>query len=435
MLFESEHEGEVSVVKMTRVQEKECLCNVPAMSDFVREKKSEHVTWEIKKMDEKIQTLPNLKKIEEEQDKDPILKVVKKWVQDGDRGKIQVNRTPAALVCHWKQFNLLKIEDGLLKRRWVMKKEDECRDLIVVPESCEEEVMELFHDNVTSCHPGVKISVAQCRQYFYWPKMEQEFKLYIIQACFRCNETKQPTHYLKAPLQHLFFHCFNDALIVDHIVPEVEGRTPRGFRYILTMTDAWSNYLVAAAVKTQTGKENIGAIMKYWVMKHGICREMIVDNHPGFKAEFFAAVWAYFDCKKTHGTTYKSSSTARAEKSNKRVNQALRAVIPPGKERDWDLYLDKVVFALNCLNNRRTGFSANKMAYGRELNVPLSLMVEGESKHKPVKNTRAGQDAYQLHREMKRVIKKVRENADVDFRYAQNSHDRKLLGPYFKEGD
>lgn len=50
VLFESKHEGEVSVVKMTRVQEKECLCNVPAMSDFVRKKKSEHVTWEIKEI-------------------------------------------------------------------------------------------------------------------------------------------------------------------------------------------------------------------------------------------------------------------------------------------------------------------------------------------------------------------------------------------------
>ena len=264
--------------------------------------------------------------------------------------------------------------------------------------------------------------------------MEEEFKLY-IQACMRCNEMKQPQHYLKAPLKHLFFHCFNDALIVDHVVPERQGKTPRGNRYILSLTDAWSNYIVAVAVKSQTARENIAAIMKHWILKHGLCRELIVDNHPGFTAEFFTAVWEYFECKKTHGTSYSSSSTARAEKSNKRINQALRAVLPNGKERDWDLYLDKVVFALNCLKNRRTGFSAHKMVYGREVNIPLNLIMEDDSCHQPVGANQARDDAYKLHREIKNIIRKVRRNAVVDFQYAQKYHDRNILGPYFQQGD
>ena len=431
LLFETEHEGEVRIMCINPVAV-ECICGIPEMEDTCSRKSSQQVTFAVAEVESEIQTLPDLKKLEEEQDNDLILKVVKQWVLDGEKGKIQVNRAPAALVCYWKQFSLLKIENGLLKRRWLRKKEDDCRDLIVVPESCEVEIMQLFHDNVTSCHPGANISVAHCRQYFYWYKMEQEFKLY-IQACTRCNEMKQHHHYLKAPLKHLFFHCFNDALIVDHIVPEAEGKTARGNRYILSLTDAWSNYVVAVAVRSQTAKENIAAIMKNWVLKHGVCRELIVDNHPGFTADFFAAVWAYFDCKKTHGTSYKSASTARAENSNKRINQALRAVIPLGKERNWDLYLDKVVFALNCLKNRRTGFSANKMVFIREMNIPLSLMLDSDT-HQPVKSSQAGKDAYELHREMKRIIRKVRENSDVDFRYAQNSHDRNLMGPFFTEG-
>lgn len=431
LLFESDHDGDVKVITLDERRNEECLCGIPEMIESAPEKR---VTFAVAEIGEEIQTLPDLKKLEEEQNKDPILKVVKQWVLDGDKGKIQVNRSPAALISYWKQFNMLKLEQGLLKRKWMMKKQEETRDLIVVPESCEIEVMKLFHDNVVNCHPGVKISVTRCRQFFYWPKMEQEFKIY-IQACERCTETKQPHHYLKAPLKHLFFHCFNDALIIDHIVPEMEGRTPRGFRYILTMTDAWSNYLVAVPVKSQTAVENIKAMMKHWVLKHGICRELIVDNHPGFTADFFTAVWSYFNCKKTHGTSYKASSTARAEKSNKRVNQALRAVIPAGKAHCWDMYLDKVVFALNCLNNRRTGFSAHKMVYGREANIPLSLIIEKGADHQPVKQNQASKDAYELHREMKRVIRKVRENAETDFRYAQNSHDRNLLGPFFKEGN
>ncbi len=71
--------------------------------------------------------------------------------------------------------------------------------------------------------------------------MEDEFKMF-IKACIRCSEMKQPKAYLKAPLRHLFFHHFNDSIIVDHCIPHSKKKTPRGFRYILTITDAWSNF-------------------------------------------------------------------------------------------------------------------------------------------------------------------------------------------------
>ena len=67
-------------------------------------------------------------------------------------------------------------------------------------------------------------------------------------------------------------------------------------------------------------------------------KELIVDNHPGFTSEFFSQVFKAFDCKKTHGTSYKSRSTGRAENSNKHLNQAMRTILPKGKETQWDLY-------------------------------------------------------------------------------------------------
>ncbi|KAL5250482.1 hypothetical protein ACHWQZ_G016276 [Mnemiopsis leidyi] len=433
ILFDENQSGLVKVVKVEESEDSLCVCSIAVMPRL-RKKQSNRVTFAITRDEPELQTLPDLHRIKQEQDKDPIISIVKKWVEEEKRGKIQTNRVPERLLSYWTQFNLLKIEEGMLKRKWVRKKEEECKELIVVPESCEEEIMRLFHDNITNCHPGIKSCVTKCRDYFYWPKMEKDFEMY-IKACVRCGEMKQPRAYLKAPLKHLFFHHFNDAIMVDHIVPSANQRTPRGYRYILTITDAWSNYLVAVPVRSQTAKENITAIMKYWVLRFGLCRELIVDNHPGFTAQFFKEVWEAFECKKTHGTSYKSASTARAESNNKRVNQALRACIPHGKEHCWDVYLDKVTFALNCLVNRRTGHSAHKMLYGNDVNLPLNLVLDDREHHKPDERNTAAKEAYELHKEIKRVIRKVRENSELDFRYAQKHHDRNLHGPYFKQGD
>ncbi|KAL5265293.1 hypothetical protein ACHWQZ_G006134 [Mnemiopsis leidyi] len=433
ILFEENHSGLVKVVQVEESDDSLCICGVAVMPRL-RKKQGKRITFAVTSEESNSQNLPDLDRIKEEQEKDPIISVVKKWVTEGDRGKVQTNRVPRKLLTYWTQFNLLKLDDGLLKRKWIRKKEQDCKDLIVVPESCEEEIMKLFHDNITNCHPGINTCVTKCREYFYWPKMEEDFRMY-IKACVRCGEMKQPRAYLKAPLKHLFFHHFNDAIVVDHIVPSANQRTPRGFRYILTITDAWSNYLVTVPVRSQTAKENIAAIMKYWVLKFGLCREIIVDNHPGFTAGFFEEVWKAFECKKTHGTSYKSASTARAENNNKRVNQALRACLPHGKEHCWDVYLDKVTFALNCLKNRRTGFSAHKMVFGREVNLPLNLVLDDSKPHVPDERNTAAREAYDLHKEMKRVIRKVRENSEIDFSYAQKQYDRNIHGPYFKKGD
>ena len=419
-----------------------CICSIPEMCKPTEQVNLVHCKDPLPSESEVLSsiqlqnvTFPDTETISLEQKNDPILKEVITWVQSGDRPKIQVNRTPAALVVLWKQFNLLSYERGLLLRKWINTKDpDTPRSLIVVPESLTEAIMETFHKSIMSCHPGVERTLHQCRHFFYWPKMQLDFNEYIT-ACTTCQETKQTHHFLRAPLKQLIFHHFNDCIVVDHIVPEQEGRTPRGFRYILTITDSFSNYLVAVPVKTQTSKDNVKAIFRNWVLTFGMPKELIVDNHPGFTSEFFSQVFKAFDCKKTHGTSYKSRSTGRAENSNKRLNQAMRTILPKGKETQWDLYLSYATFALNCLNNRKTGFSANRMVFGTELNTPLSVLVEDSNSYKPSIVDLRSQEAYNLRKTMKSIIRKVRENSDTEFRYAKNYHDKNLMGPFFKVFD
>ena len=442
-LFSDTQEGEVIHATSTfnTPSESPCVCSTPEFCKSTTQVSLIHgdplpsESEIIASIQQQAITFPDTDTISAEQNKDPILKEIISWVQSGVRPKIQVNRTPAALTVLWKQFNLLSYERGLLLRKWINTKDpDTPRSLIVVPESLTEQVMEIFHKNIMSCHPGVDRTLHQCRHFFYWPKMKLDFTEYIA-ACTTCQETKQSHHFLRAPLKQLIFHHFNDCITVDHIVPEQEGRTPRGFRYILSITDCFSNYLVAVPVKSQTSKENIKAIFRNWVLTFGMPKELIVDNHPGFTSDFFSEVFKAFDCKKTHGTSYKSRSTGRAENSNKRLNQALRSILPKGKENQWDVYLSYATFALNCLSNRKTGFSANRMVFGTELNTPLSVLVEDSDSYKPSTVDCRSQEAYNLRKTIKTIIRKVRENSETDFRYAKNFHDRNLMGPFFKVAD
>ena len=371
----------------------------------------------------------------QEQENDPILNTVHQWLRDGSRGEVKINRSPDALISYWRQFSLLSIQDGLIKRKWSTKKEGESRDLIVVPESMEDDIIQMFHDSPHSCHPGISNSVAHCRQYFYWPKMEDDFKLY-IQGCEKCAAIKQPTHYLKAPLKHLVFDGLNRCLTIDHIEP---GTGVGGFTGILTMTDAWSNYIAASPTRGQTALENINLLEKHWILRFGVPREIILDNAPGFSSTFFHLVQETWNCKVTHGQSYCKTSTSRAEKTNKRINSALRAVVTEGRENEWPKHLQKAVFCLNSLQNNRTGFSAHRMVYGQEAGLPTRLVVQNpeviEGTPFPHSETRVAQEVWKRDREFRRIIRQVRRNVEQDIMYADNSYNKHTMGPFFEKGD
>ena len=421
-LFENGNKGcqNPKVILFNREKESVCTCSVPDMTRVSRPYREEECVNSV----DNPRTTPtfDIEHLKREQDQDPVLRLVKDWIKTGNKGKISWNRVPNILVSYWRQFKNLVIEDGVLKRAWMDSEGNTTRKLIVIPDSCLIYVFKLFHDDISLCHPGAYLSAEKCLQHFYYPNLREEMS---VKSCIKCSLTKQPKAYGKAPLKQITFHRFNDCIVVDHIVPSAVNKTPRGNRYILTISDGYSNLLTAIAVRTQTSAENIKALRQHWITKFGMPHEIIVDNHPGFSNQLFKDFFATFNCKVTKGTSYGKSSTARAENNNKRVNQALRAVIPLNKEHDWDLYLNDSVFALNSLRNKRTGFSSHMMVYGQELNTPLSVMMckgelsgdHGQPVHTKIK---------ELQQRLRNIYRKVRDNSDRDFLVAKRYHDKNL---------
>ena len=381
-----------------------------------------------------VQDLAALRKGQEE---DLVLRDVKSWLIAGVKpSSIQHTRVPPDLVRYWKQFSLLEMKEDIIRRKWV--KVDRTSNelttealLIAVPEAMRLQTMMLSHSSLLNMHPGVEESMRKCRQHFYWPKMEDDLKIY-IGSCTVCAQNKQTTAYLKAPLKHIVVHSFNDAISIDHIVPSREAKTPRRNRYILSITDVFTGFVTAVPVKSQESKATIEALIQHWVLRNGMPKEILADNHPGFTSKFFNAVLRAFNIKSTHGTAYKCSSTSKAERSNKRLNQALRVTLTEGQLKNWDLYLDYVCFALNGMKSRHTGYSANFLRYGCELNTPLSLLMDDEQPSLDLR-TPHGRAAHEIHSRMRGIIARARKHAALDYASTDNTYNRKLQGPYFEE--
>ena len=77
---------------------------------------------------------------------------------------------------------------------------------------------------------------------------------------------------------------------------------------------------------------------------------------------------------KTRTTSYIPSAKGLVERYNSSIAQIIRCCIGDRQER-WDNFVWIAVGAIRTTVNRRTGFTKNWMMLGREVMMPLDLML------------------------------------------------------------
>ena len=419
-----------------------CICETDVLDQHeepktevkVREVTTSSITQQLE-----IGELLDKQKIVSEQNRDPVLMEVKRWLSEGKPENLQRLRLPADMLTYWKHLHLIIKRDGILCKKWIKhnKETNEIeiqKFLVLVPESLKVTVLDQHHNSLLAMHPGIENTCELIRKRYYWPRMRNEVELY-VKSCITCGESKQPHHYLRAPLRHVITYEPKHTISIDHIVPSKEGATKRGFRLILSITDVFSGYVVALPCKTRKSEETIRLILHRWCLQFGYPVEILADNDTSFTSEFFQEVCNYFKTKVTHGVPYKCSSTSKAENSNKRINKALRATLTDKQILDWDLYLNFVSFALNGIRSRHTGFSANQIMFGKDLNTPLDLEIHGTPIQLDEYASKKKTSAYQIYRTIRDIVQKARKHAALDFGYADSAYNKKMLGPYFEKDD
>ena len=373
------------------------------------------------------------------QDEDDVLQNVKAWLTASKPDIVQSHRAPRDLISYWKQFQSLHLKEGIVMRKWTPVNErsgEPERDLICIPDSLQEEVLKMCHESIAVNHPGSNATLEICRRFFYWPGMTTDINLF-VKSCITCGKVKQPRAFMKTKRKHLIASAFNSCIVIDHIEPEKLGLSAGGEKCILSITDVYSGYVVAAATKYQTAEETISLIMHKWVLPHGMPLEIVSDNGPGFRSQFYKSMLTAFGCRFEYGLPYECKSTAKAERTNKRLNTSLRLVLVDKNPKLWDRYLNYVCSALNSIKNRHTGFSANFLRFGSENNTPMSLLVSNstiEEVFAAKGDTAYSQKAWELHQAYKKILRTVSNNLESSYERADAPHNRRLNKP-FEKGD
>ena len=148
-----------------------------------------------------------------------------------------------------------------------------------------EEILSHYHQQLG--HPGTKALYEKVKRHYYWERMQNDIKKW-GKMCTVCIATNPSTD---APQEKLISR--RPRFPFDVVAADLKGplrTTPRGNRYILSMIDGASRYVIAKPLKSKETEEVQLAIVETWLLIFGIPRTIPTDSGSEFRPRMSEAV-------------------------------------------------------------------------------------------------------------------------------------------------
>jgi transposase InsO family protein len=249
-----------------------------------------------------------------------------------------------------------------------------------------------------------------------------------IARCEKCVSRKNPVPSARAPLQtHRTGYPFEKVAMDILEVP----LTGRGNRYMLVVSDYFSKWVDAFALKSHTAPVVAEILVDQIISRFGAPNQIHSDQGPEFESKLISEMCRILNIDKIRTTGYHSQSDGQVERFNRTLLAMLSKYVQDN-QKDWDVHLQKVMMGFRTSEHESTKYTTAFVLFGRELRLPLDVQYHlPDNSHadacsdfvKKMKNGFA--DAYKV----------VRDNLVQAQKTMKYYYDRKTQGVAFWEGD
>ena len=202
--------------------------------------------------------------MKEEQQKDPILRLVYKYVTAGKKPKtLAITKIKSKAVRKYLlQFEWLTLKKGVLHHLYINN--DVEYHQMILPIKYQAQVLKLLHDG--QGHQGLERTLALCQERFYWNTMFQDVTNY-VKTCPRCQTAKGDYTDPKTKLGSIIANNPMDLLCIDFtkVDPSKSGK-----ENILVLTDAFTKFSQAFITPNQKALTIAKILVDKWFYVYGI---------------------------------------------------------------------------------------------------------------------------------------------------------------------
>uniref|UniRef100_A0A3B3DF81 Gypsy retrotransposon integrase-like protein 1 n=1 Tax=Oryzias melastigma TaxID=30732 RepID=A0A3B3DF81_ORYME len=225
------------------------------------------------------------------------------------------------------------------------------------------------HDNPGGNHNGVRGTRDRVVAGYYWPTITQDVEEW-VKSCHRC-QLNDPIKTVARVLHPIKVKEPWEVLGMDLIGPLPETR--EGNKYILTMTDLFTKWVIAEPLKTKTAAE-VSAILTTKLYTFGMVRKIITDQGKEFVNQLNDSIFTMLNIKHAVSSAYHPQTNGQDERTNQNIKRALRKYVN-SKHNDWDVHLAAVVYGINTAKQHSTRHSPYYLLFHRHPRLPAVMNV------------------------------------------------------------
>ena len=270
------------------------------------------------------------------------------------------------------------------------------KEKIRVPEEKAEAIITEVH---RQGHLGEHKTWKAFNRKYYTPQGKQRCRE-VVRTCPECQLGKdyKARH---VPKGHINSPGPWETVSIDIVGPlPVDGKSNR---YIVTMMDVYSRYLIATPVRNHRASTVSRCLYESVVAYFGAPRSILSDRGTEFAGMIWESLTQMLGAKIKLSSPYYPQGNSVIERSHKTLSNMLRTMLLEKRGRDWSSLLPSVMLYMNSMIQEKTGVSACEILFGHNPNLPSDISFT------PVTSLSNDRECYvkQLKRDLKDIRQKL----------------------------
>ena len=315
-----------------------------------------------------------------EQRKDTSVKFLKKLIENPDYCPPQTSPLWTQTKRFFLQGHFSFDFDGLLIRSAVDPYGSDTASWTrqyIVPATLRKSIFLLYHKSPTWAHSGSLRTYQAIFSQYAWPNMKQDITEW-SRSCDICQrENVCPSNKPRSGTLSNVHYPLN-RISIDFIGPL--KISSKGSRFVLTMVDEFSGYIVCVPLKTISAKETAKALVFNFFLVYGFPECILSDNGKAFVSELYQHTLDLLRVKYIYSCFFCPTGHSRVENSNRLVSQTLRKLIADLADQNtasWCSLLPFACYSLNSTLSRTRGVSPYFAFFGRKPANPMAELGTG----------------------------------------------------------
>ena len=366
--------------------------------------------------------------LRQEQLKDPASVDAFCWLQTGKKPeKQEILSAGLDTKFLWGCFDCLALEDGLICRKIGPMTNGTTQTSFYVPPSLRKEVLKQCHDTRTSGHFYYWKTLNKVKKHFTWGGLNKDVQVY-CQACHVCATRKTAGRNRKAEMRRYDVGFPMEEIAIDLMGPFPESES--GNKYVLVVVDSFSKWMEAYPIPNIEAKTVAERLVLEFISRFGVPLQIKSDRGRQFDCELFKEMCILLDVEHRMSTPFHPQGNSRVERMVKVVGNLISTFCRT--YREWDRNLPLLTLAYRSTVHDVTGFTPNFIMTGREMSLPLDIMM-GALPTSDRKNVPEYVQSLQVR--METCFQDVRESLKKFGERQKKYYNLSIFGKEYKPGD